>query len=126
MARVFEKCSSNQDKAEMSALAYYVAAVSEKEREGMPLVGPSVDRRALTLACRLANSDTVCALSCFACAQLHTWVSSWEKQHPTQGSNPLLNGQRANFAYHSVADTLLRFRERKPAAFMLTFSLQNF
>ena len=54
MTRV-EKRRSNRDKAEMSALAYYVAAVSEKERDAMPLIGPSVDRRSLTLACHLAK-----------------------------------------------------------------------
>ena len=92
----------------------------------MPLIGPSVDRRSLTLVCRLANSDTVCALSCFACAQLHTWVSSWEKQQPTQGSNPLLHEQRADIAYHTVADTLLRLEQSNLAAFMLNFSLHKF
>ena len=30
-------------------LAYYTAAVSEREREHMPVIGPSVDRRVLRL-----------------------------------------------------------------------------
>jgi hypothetical protein len=46
----------------MTALAYYLAAVGEREREHVPLIGPTVDRRTLTLVCRLANSSTIRSL----------------------------------------------------------------
>jgi hypothetical protein len=36
----------------MNALAYYTAAVCEKERSHVPLIGPSIDRRMLTLLSR--------------------------------------------------------------------------
>ena len=62
----------------LRAVAYYTAAVCEQERQHMPLVGPSVDRRTLTFVCKLAGSDSLCALICFGCAQLHTSVKSWE------------------------------------------------
>ena len=55
----------------LNALAYYLAAVSLKEQEHIPLVGLSLDRRMLQMLTKVCNSDTVMALSCFACAQ--TW-----------------------------------------------------
>ena len=89
----------------MAALAYYTAAVQERERDAMPIIGPSVDRRTLTLLCRLANSDTVCSLVCFACAQIHRWVASWEKLQPDFGESFLHRGQRADIAYHKESQT---------------------
>ena len=53
---------------QLRALAYYVAAICEQERQHMPLIGPSVDRRTLTLVCRLARSETLRGLACFTCA----------------------------------------------------------
>ena len=46
----------------MTALSYYMAAVGDREREHVPLIGPTVDRRTLTLVCRLANSSTIRSL----------------------------------------------------------------
>ena len=66
---------------QMRALAYYVAAVCEQERQHMPLIGPSVDRRTLTLVCRLARSATLRALVCFTCAQVFTSVKAWERMY---------------------------------------------
>ena len=67
------------DGPQMTALAYYMQAVQEREREHMPLIGPSVDRRSLSLVTRLANSDTIRSLMCFTCAQIFTSVKSWEE-----------------------------------------------
>jgi hypothetical protein len=50
------------DDAQMTALSYYMAAVGDREREHVPLIGPTVDRRTLTLVCRLANSSTIRSL----------------------------------------------------------------
>ena len=110
----------------MTALAYYMAAVREREREHMPLIGPSVDRRTLALVNRAANSDTVCSLMCFVCAQLHTWVASWETLQPPHRRNPLLKGQRSQIAYHNVKDTLLRLEAEDVDSFLLSCSLEHF
>ena len=67
MAEIFAHCCGPDDAADFSALAYYMAAVCEQERQHMPLIGPSVDRRTLALVCRLANSNTLRCLTCFAC-----------------------------------------------------------
>ena len=69
------------DEAEMTALAYYTEAVCQREREHVPLIGPSTDRRTLALVCRLANSQTVRALVCFTCGQVHTNVACWEQMY---------------------------------------------
>ena len=61
-------------------LAYYTAAVSEREREHMPVIGPSVDRRALRLMNEACKSTTVCSLGCFCCSQVRTRVRSWEAE----------------------------------------------
>ena len=55
-------------------LAYYAYAIDEKEREGMPLTGPSIDRRMFQMLSRLADSTSIQALACFACAQWRTSV----------------------------------------------------
>ena len=47
----------------LNALAYYLAAVSLKEQEHIPLVGVSLDRRMLQMLTKVCNSDTVMALS---------------------------------------------------------------
>ena len=72
MKEIFDLCIKPSDDVEMTALAYYVAAVSEQERQHMPIIGPSVDRRTLTLVCRLAQSSTLASLICFLCGQVHT------------------------------------------------------
>ena len=81
MAEVFAYGNKPNGEAEMTALAYYMAAVCQREREHVPIVGPSTDRRTLTLVCRLANGDTIRSLICFMCGQIHTSVSSWEQMY---------------------------------------------
>ena len=63
----------------MTLLAYYMAGVREKEREHMPLIGPAVDRRTLSMVHKLCCDDTVKGMVCFVCAQVHTHVSSWNR-----------------------------------------------
>jgi serine/threonine-protein kinase RIO1 len=80
---VWEDICSGADKdmhaSEMTLLAYYMAAVREKEREHMPLIGPSVDRRTLSMVHKLCRDDTVKGMVCCVCAQVHTHVSSWNR-----------------------------------------------
>ena len=64
-------------------MAYYNAAIAEKERENMPVIGPSIDRRVFKWLHRKCNSETVQSLTCFICAQ----VRRVSKQAPAQASN---------------------------------------
>ena len=68
-------------------MAYYCAAVAERERERMPLIGPSVDRRTLALLQRVYNSDAVKSLVCFVCGQIHTFLKHephfWQIRYDT-------------------------------------------
>ena len=79
LAEIFAHCRGPNGEADFDPLAYYMAAVCEQERQHMPLIGPSVDRRTLALVYRLANSKTLRGLTCFACAQLFTEVESWTR-----------------------------------------------
>jgi len=68
-------------------MAYYCAAIAEQERENMPLIGPSIDRRVFKWLQRACSSETVQSLICFVCAQVKTHVAShtsnWViKYHP--------------------------------------------
>ena len=61
-------------KHDRDVMAYYCAAVQERERERMPLTGPSVDRRALAMLQQVMNSESTKSLVCFVCAQIHTYL----------------------------------------------------
>ena len=45
--------------------SFYIAAVMQREREHMPLVGPTKDRQMLSYATMLSNSQTICSRMCF-------------------------------------------------------------
>ena len=54
MAEISQNCcQGEQHEAEMTLLAYYMAAVRVREHEHMPLTGPSVDRRTLAMVHKL-------------------------------------------------------------------------
>ncbi len=61
--------------AGLDLMAYYNAAIAERERENMPLIGPSIDRRVFKWLQRACNSETVRSLICFVCAQVKTYVA---------------------------------------------------
>ena len=72
MREVFAHCAGPRHDSEMTALAYYTAAICEQERRHVPLIGPAVDRRTMTLVYRVANSETIKSLMCFCCCLLYT------------------------------------------------------
>ena len=92
-------------KGDWDMMAYYTAAVSEREREHMPVIGPSVDRRALRLVNAVCNSTTVCSLGCFCCSQVRTRVKSWEAVN------------RSDIQLHDVAASIYVFLETAPEEF---------
>ena len=80
MKEIFARCASPEDYREMTALAFYMQAVMVKERQHMPAIGPTVDRRILKILSRIANSTTNDSLVCVACAQIHTHVRFWDQR----------------------------------------------
>ena len=54
------------------AIDFYQEAIASLEREQVPKVGPSVDRRSLGLLVQDYNSRNIRSLVCFVCAQTHS------------------------------------------------------
>ena len=106
-------------------VAYYNAAVCCREQEHIPLIGPSVDRRMLTLLTKLANSDTIKGLMCFACAQIHTYVRPWTNMTGVVTNRPWVNNHSAIDKY-TVGQTLSKLEELDSASFGATFTLNYF
>jgi hypothetical protein len=76
---------------------HYQQAISTLEREGIPLIGPSVDRRALNLLTQTYNDENVRALACFVCGQKHV---------ATPGANSAIEYQGARWLESLGIDTL--------------------
>ena len=57
----------------------YMAAVCERERESMPVVGVAKDRQIL----RRLNAvlPKVHSMMCFGCAQIHSYVPMWQRMY---------------------------------------------
>ena len=51
---------------------YYTEAIAHVERQQMPAVGPSVDRRTFNLLTSACNDRTVCSRMCIVCRQVKT------------------------------------------------------
>ena len=114
-------------------------AVREREREHMPLIGPSVDRRSLAYVHQVCRSETVEALMCFTCGQIHTHVACWDRlwreppqanalnstsfkgksaqssgsPHPSPATDRY-NNSRSPISFHKVRDSLFKLLIRKP------------
>ncbi len=110
----------------MNALAYYTAAVCLKEQQHLPIIGPSLDRRMLCLLTKLCNSDTVQALICFACAQIHVSVASWTKQYNETALWKSCGEKPSAIQRHTVEHSLYRMRAASLDAFRLNFELSTF
>ena len=93
-------------------MAYYCGAIAQKEQEGMPIIGPSVDRRTFKLLHQVYNSATVGSLVCFVCAQIHTRLEC----HANANKN-------INYYDARVFSSLA---ERNPAAVDLNLGLGTF
>ncbi len=108
----------------MDALAYYTAAVCLKEQEHVPLIGPSLDRRMLALLTKVASSENVQSLVCFACAQIHTHVRSWTRMYRSETWRSNVN--YAPIRMYSVGESLLQHEQMDSHAFHLNFDLATF
>ena len=120
----------------LSVISDYVAAVSEKEREGMPTVGISKDRHML----RGLNYilDGVSAQICFGCAQKQTHVPLWDLMH-TPGQHGLHyceDGSRwsehtfaqtkhSNISMYTIEKSLERFKNRNERRIFAAFLLRE-
>ena len=129
---------AEEDVYKMTALAFYMQAVCEREREHVPLIGPSVDRRTLALLTRVANSENICSLVCFACAQVFTHVRTWDRMFDDfrDRDNALAAEARqglwqhhctqSDIRYRTVASSLLKHLERYEDGFRSNFDLRAF
>ena len=112
MKAIYElRCQGETHANEMTLLAYYMAAVRQKEREHLPLIGPSVDRRSLALVHKLCNSSTVESMMCTVCAQIHTHVSCWDRMWHVPGAD---TGIRPLNTTDSTDKELLREWRQRP------------
>ena len=63
----------------LRVISNYMAAVCEREREHMPVVGIAKDRQVLRMLNGILSS--VRSMMCFGCAQIHANVPLWEKMY---------------------------------------------
>ena len=110
----------------LRVISYYLAAVCQQEREHMPLIGPTNDRRMLAYVAKLADSKNVVSRMCFCCDQIHTDLACYSrhmtKAWPKLGADTDVSN---DIQLYKVGE-LLRYFESDPAGFMMSFSLGKF
>ena len=77
-------------------LDYYEEACKVKERQGVPTVGLSVDRRVLSHLQEVLQPDSIQCLMCFICSERHLGIKGIDR-HGTQGDV-------GDIAYHSLGE----------------------
>ena len=90
-------------------IAYYTQAVCEREREHMPCIGPSVDRRVLARTTQVSQNEAVQSLICFACAQVFPYVHAWDLGYAGKNHSVV---RPADIKYYTVADTLIPLKRQ--------------
>ena len=73
-AFVWPRVLKGQQHNRSMRMDYYVAAIEEKERQKMPDVGTSIDRRSFAFLQHYTGSHAIHSLICFICAQIKTDV----------------------------------------------------
>jgi len=87
----------------LDVVAYYTQAICEREREHMPCIGPSVDRRVLARATLTTENNKVKSLICFACAQKFPYVHAWDLGDAVKDKNVVhLDGHPDNMMYDEL------------------------
>ena len=117
-----------------------MAAVCERERESMPVIGIAKDRQVL----RGLNSvlPEVKSMMCFGCAQIRTHVPLWQRMYnPGQTgfhyyTNDFSEGWNENYVFsgsnlndiemYEIGHSLEKFYQRDNANFLLHFSWEEF
>jgi hypothetical protein len=112
-------------RAFLQVMSFYTAAVEEQERAHLPLVGPTNDRRMLSLVTRLANSHTIRSQICFCCDQIYSNVKSWSR-HMTGGWKHMSNDHDSGQISMQKVGELLKYYARDPEGFKTSFSLARF
>ena len=116
----------------LTTLSYYIAAVCEQEREHMPLVGPTMDRKMLALVARLASSESIKARMCFCCDGVYTDVHSWqhhidrEELDRSLYENICAESRADNEIQMASLQRLIEFCRRSPQGFVASFGLGEF
>ena len=124
MKAIFDRFSSERHDAEMTPLAFYMAAVREKEREHVPLVGPSVDRRTFTYLAKVASNDNIKSLMCFCCGQIQPWTSSWKRMYEARTNQGSVSGNSIDM--FTVSESLLRMASKNWSSFLQNFDVATY
>ena len=116
----------------LTTLSYYIAAVCEQEREHMPLVGPTMDRKMLALVARLATSESIKARMCFCCDGVYTDVHSWqhhidrEELDRSLYENIRAESRAENEIQMVRLQRLIEYSKSNPQGFVASFGLGEF
>lgn len=119
-------------------VSIYIQAICMKERQSMPAIGVSVDRRTLR-SLNLMLEDTK-SMICFGCAQIFSWVSLWSRQYDpgthgqhwsadgtaTWNEHPWRSKSENAIEMYSVQESLRNFFMRDEENFRLHFDLHRF
>ena len=114
----------------LEPVAYYTAATQQREREGLPCTGVSVDRRQLTQAAEALHSDNIKSYICLCCAQIRTYVRNWECAYDEWDKERHERWEaretRTDIRMKSVEDSLWPLHKAHPEAFVQNFSMATF
>ena len=103
---------------------YVEEAIMEKERQGMPALGYSRDRRALQHLDDVYNSDLVKQLVCLVCAQSKTDMGLIDRD------GPIINEKKVDEPLSDIAfrtgDDLVSCYMRNKAKFEVNLRFQEF
>jgi hypothetical protein len=112
----------------LQVISYYTAAVCQREREHMPLIGPTNDRRMLALVTKLASSNTIQSLLCFCCDQIYTDVQCWRRHMTSEVRREGVGSRTAagnEIQLYTVAK-LIEYFQRDDKGFNASFGLRCF
>ena len=119
--QLLERCCGPQD-TQNDYLAYYCYAIRLREREAIPSIGVSIDRRTFGHLVEGYNSDRVRSLVCVCCAQIHT-----DTGDPASTEISMTTGREQVFnALMPYKDDDDALKERKRCCLELNFGLDNF
>ena len=102
-------------------MAYYVRATQKREQQGLPCIGLCTDRRQQAQVAEAVHSDNIKSYTCLCCAQIRTWVRSWECAYDFSDTNRKQKWRsfatRTDIRMMSVERSLWRMYEEHTDAF---------
>ena len=116
--------------ANLEAVAYYCKATEKCEQQGLPCIGLCMDRRQLAQAAQAVHSDNIKSYVCLCCAQIRTWVRSWECAYHCSDTKLQQKWEsreiRTDIRMMSVEKSLWQMYRQHPDAFDDNFGMDTF